>query len=78
MKIAKIILYLIVIIAAILDLMNMIPFDIASPMIILSFATLLLLQGIEYKKDQNKNGFIIATLIAIVAYIFVIYIALMH
>lgn len=72
MKTAKTILSIITIVFAILGLTRIIPSNIANPITITSLATVILLIGLELKTN-NKNGFIVMFIIALFAYVIVLY-----
>lgn len=73
MKIVKIILSIIVILFAILGLLKTLPFDITQPIMLFALATLILLQGIELKKNKDnvRFGFMLAS--ALFVYSVIIY-----
>lgn len=73
MKIVKIILSIITMLFAVLGLVKILPFDIATPIMLVSLATLLLLRSIEYKNNRDKGGFIMTCLTAVFVYVVVIY-----
>ena len=73
MKIAKIILSIITMLFAVLGLVKILPFDTASPIMLVSLATLLLLRSVEYKNNRDKSGFIMTCLTAVFVYVVVIY-----
>ena len=73
MKIIKIILSIIIMLFAVLELVKILPFDIANPIMLVSLATLLLLRSIEYKNNRDKDGFIMTCLTAVFVYVVVIY-----
>ena len=73
MKIAKIILSIITMLFAVLGLVKILPFDMATPIMLVSLATLLLLRSVEYKNNRDKSGFIMTCLTAVFVYVVVIY-----
>ena len=73
MKIAKIILSIITMLFSVLGLVKILSFDIANPIMLVSFATLLLLRSVEYKNNRDKSGFIMTCLTAVFVYVVVIY-----
>ena len=73
MKIVKILLSIITILFAVLELAQVLSFDIANPIMLTSLATLLLLRSVEYKQNREKSGFILTCLTAIFVYVVVIY-----
>ncbi len=73
MKIVKILLSIMIILFAILELVKILPLDIANPIMLTSLATLLLLRSVEYKNSREKRGFILTCLTAVFVYVVVIY-----
>lgn len=73
MKIAKIILSIIIILFSVLGLVQILPFDITNPIMLVSLATLLLLRSVEYRNNREKGGFILTCLTAVFVYAVVIY-----
>lgn len=73
MKITKIILSIITVLFALLGLMKILPFDISTPIMLVSLATLLLLRSVECRNNRDKSGFVINCLTAIFVYGVVIY-----
>lgn len=73
MKIAKIILSVITVLAAALGLLKVYSYDVTNPVMCTSLATLLLLRSIEYKNNRDKGGFVLMVLSALFVYAVVIY-----
>ena len=73
MKISKVVLSIITILSAVLGLTKVLAFDITNPIMLTSFATLLLLRSVEYKNNRDKSGFILTCLTAVLVYFVVIY-----
>ena len=73
MNIAIILASIVTIIFAALGLTNILPDDIANPVMIVAMATLLLLRGVEHKNRGAKVLFILNSVTAIIAYVFVLY-----
>lgn len=73
MNIAIILASIVTIIFAALGLTNVLPDDIANPIMIVAMATLLLLRGVEHKSRGAKVLFILNSVTAIIAYVFVLY-----
>ena len=73
MNIAIILASIVTIIFAALGLTNVLPDDIANPIMIVAMATLLLLRGVEHKNRGAKGLFILNSVTAIIAYVFVLY-----
>lgn len=73
MKIIKIILSVITIIFAGLGLLKILSFDISSPVMLTSLATLLLLRSFEYKDSKDRSGFLLTFIAAMFVYVVVIY-----
>ena len=73
MKLTKIIFSILTIIFGILGLLRILPYDISMPIMIFAMATSLLITSFEYKKKQDKNGFILTLLVALFGYGTIIY-----
>lgn len=73
MKIATTILSIITIFFAALGLAKILSFDIVTPIMEASLATLLLVKSLEYKNNQDKSSFIMNFLTAVFIYVVVIY-----
>ena len=73
MKAAKIILAVIAIVFSASGLLDVISFDIAIPIMLFASATNMVLNGVEYKKNNNTSGFIVNIAAAVFVYVVVIY-----
>jgi len=73
MKIAKIILSVFTLGAAILGLFKFIPFTITNPVLFFSLATYLVLKGIESRRNRDTTGAILMFLTALALYAVSIY-----
>ncbi len=76
MKIVKILLSITTILCALLGLQRLISFDITQPLMMLSLATLLLLMGIEYRRNRDNLNFILSLVVAIFLYNVTLYIVI--
>lgn len=72
MKKSKIALSIATILFSALGLFRIVPFRIATPLMLFSLATLLLLRSIEYKKKGDKSGFVITIFTALFVYIVIL------
>lgn len=68
----KIILSVAVIVFGVLGISKVIDFSITNPIMLFSLATLLIIRGIEYKKDKDL-GFFLLIFVAVFIYIVIIY-----
>lgn len=68
----KIILSVAVIVFEVLGISKVIDFSITNPIMLFSLATLLIIRGIEYKKDKDL-GFFLLIFVAVFIYIVIIY-----
>lgn len=69
----KIILSVAVIVFGVLGISKVIDFSITNPIMLFSLATLLIIRGIEYKKDKDLIGFFLLIFVAVFIYIVIIY-----
>ncbi len=68
MKITKIALSITTVLFSLLGLLKILSFEIAQPLMMTSLATLLLLMGVECKKNNDNLNFVISLVAAILLY----------
>lgn len=74
MKGIKILLSVTVILSALLGLLNAAPFETTHPIMCTALATLLMLRAAEYRKCNDRSGFIWTILTALFVYAVTVYI----
>lgn len=69
----KLLLSFIVIVFGILGISKIVNFNITNPIMLFALATLLVIRSYEYKKQNDKSGFLLTIITAIFVYIVIFY-----